>query len=261
MSENDTRAPEGAPAPDASEAQGLAEPSEPSPEVLRRRRFNRLLRRAVMASVVLTLVGVTFVVWSVTSGPRRTDAPANQVEWKIVELREVVAKNPKSARAHANLGVALLVNEQEDEARKEFNAALKIKKDDAVAITGLAEIDWRHGNHDKAIKSLTALSVRQPKNPDVWLQLGVWLQAEEQWQKAADAYEEVLKINAFDSSTLYRLGVCFEKLGKRELAIAKYQQSIRYVPDYEYSCAALERLGVKPAAAASGSAEATGGGK
>jgi tetratricopeptide (TPR) repeat protein len=94
-----------------------------------------LMPKTYAAAIILALVGM-FLVFS-CAGPRLTDQigfgvwAANHELWDeaIFRWQKVLAQNPNSAAAHNNLAVAYEKKGLWEEARKEYEAALKLAPD------------------------------------------------------------------------------------------------------------------------------------
>ena len=106
----------------------------------------------------------------------------------------VILADPLSARAHALLGSAILAGGDFHNSVEEFRTALSIQDDEALAITGLAMVDFYENRLDNALKGLRRAVSIDPSEPDFVFDLGQAAARNERYREAADAYEKFLSI-------------------------------------------------------------------
>jgi tetratricopeptide (TPR) repeat protein len=103
--------------------------------------------------------------------------------------------NPLSARAHALLGAAILAAGGFHESIEEFRTALSFNEDEALAINGLAMIDFYENRVDLALKGLRHAVELARNEPDYIFNLGQAAARSERYKEAADSYERFLQIS------------------------------------------------------------------
>ena len=106
----------------------------------------------------------------------------------------VIVADPLSARAHALLGSAILAAGGFRESMEEFRTALSLDEDEALAIAGLAMIDFYENRSGLAIRGLQRAAALAPDEPDYVFDLGQAASRTERYKEAADAYERFLAI-------------------------------------------------------------------
>jgi tetratricopeptide (TPR) repeat protein len=106
----------------------------------------------------------------------------------------VILANPLSARAHALLGSVILASGEFRESVEEFRTALSIQENEALAIAGLAMVDFYENRLDLAMKGLRRASAIDGDEPDYIFNLGQAAARSERYKEAADAYERFLAI-------------------------------------------------------------------
>ncbi len=110
------------------------------------------------------------------------------------QAARVIASDPLSARAHALLGTALLNSGDFRVSVEEFRTALSIKSDDAIAVAGLAMVDFHENRLQESLEGLRRASFIDPYEPDYLFSLGQVAARSERYKEAADAYERFLRI-------------------------------------------------------------------
>jgi tetratricopeptide (TPR) repeat protein len=104
----------------------------------------------------------------------------------------VVAIDPLSARAHSLLGSALLASGDFRLSVEEFRTALSLNSDEAMAIAGLAMVDYYENRTAKCVAGLHRAAFIDPYEPDYLFNLGQAAARIERYKEAADAYERFL---------------------------------------------------------------------
>ena len=106
----------------------------------------------------------------------------------------VLLSNPTSAKAHALLGQAILGSGDFRESVEEFRTALAIKDDEALAVAGLAMVDFYENRLQDCVHGLRRAVDLDPNEPDYVFSLGQAAARSEMFKEAADSYERFLAI-------------------------------------------------------------------
>jgi len=106
----------------------------------------------------------------------------------------VIAVDPLSARAHALLGAAILASGDFRLSIEEFRTALTLDADEAMAIAGLAMVDFYENRTAEALVKLRRAASIDADEPDYIFSLGQAAARSERYKEAADAYERFLII-------------------------------------------------------------------
>ena len=106
----------------------------------------------------------------------------------------VIAREPESARAHALLGAALLGSGDFRLSVEEFRTALTFKDDEAIAIGGLAMVDFYENRIAQSLAGLRRAAFIDSSEPDYIFNLGQVAARNERYKEAADAYETFLRV-------------------------------------------------------------------
>jgi len=106
----------------------------------------------------------------------------------------VILVDPLSARAHALLGSVILAAGDFRNSVEEFRTSLTLNQEEALAIAGLAMIDFYENRLDLALARLRRAAELEPDEPDYIFSLGQAAARSEKYREAADAYERFLAI-------------------------------------------------------------------
>jgi tetratricopeptide (TPR) repeat protein/predicted aspartyl protease len=106
----------------------------------------------------------------------------------------VIAADPLSARAHSLLGSAVLASGDFPLSIEEFRTALVLDENEAMAIAGLAMVDYYENRTDRCIAGLRRAAEIDTNEPDYLFYLGQAAARSERYREAANAYERFLVI-------------------------------------------------------------------
>lgn len=106
----------------------------------------------------------------------------------------VIALDPLSARAHALLGSAILASGDFRLSVEEFRTSLALNENEALAIAGLAMVDYYENRTASCINGLRRAASIDADEPDYVFSLGQAAARSERYREAADAYERFLVI-------------------------------------------------------------------
>jgi tetratricopeptide (TPR) repeat protein len=110
------------------------------------------------------------------------------------EAAAVIAVDPLSARAHAIAGSALLASGDFPHAVEAYRTSLSLKDDEALAIAGLAMIDYYENRLNSSLAGLRRAVFLDSREPDYIFSLAQAAARAERYKEAADAYERFLQV-------------------------------------------------------------------
>lgn len=205
----------------------------------------------------------------------------------------VIMLDPLSARGHALLGAAILAAGEFRLSVEEFRTSLALNENEALAVAGLAMVDYYENRLPLALPGLRRAASLDPEEPDFLFNLGQAAARSERYKEAADAYERFLVISPKTDTdrrarivglidflrylgrqgSLYvasgesRTSVSFEATDNRpvlQVRIDGQKQPMRFVLDTGSGMSVIsdetaKKLGIKPVARG-GLARAVGGG-
>ncbi|HSP63127.1 MAG TPA: aspartyl protease family protein [Pyrinomonadaceae bacterium] len=105
-----------------------------------------------------------------------------------------IASDPLSAQAHALLGSVVLATGDFRLSVEEFRTAITLKPDEAMAIAGLAMIDFYENRIAPCVNGLRRAISIDPDEPDYLFDLGQAAARSKHYKEAADAYQRFLTI-------------------------------------------------------------------
>ena len=127
-------------------------------------------------------------------GLSRTLLKLRRLQDAFDHAARVIAVDPLSARAHALLGAAVLASGDFRLSIEEFRTALSLNENEAIAIAGLAMVDYYENRVYPCIIGLRRATAIDPDEPDYVFNLGQAAARSERYKEAADAYERFLTV-------------------------------------------------------------------
>src|SRR5215510_12656906 len=106
----------------------------------------------------------------------------------------VLLLDPLSARAHALLGAAVLAAGDFKNSVEEFRTALSLNQNEALAVAGLAMVEFYENRLETAMPLLRRAASLDPDEHDYVFNLGQAAARSEKYKEAADSYERFLLI-------------------------------------------------------------------
>jgi tetratricopeptide (TPR) repeat protein len=203
-----------------------------------------LLRRRSTAVFLALAVGLGFL-----ATRRNEDYRTERSIWN-----DTVAKCPDNARAHSNLGRALLEAGQLPEAMAQCEPALQLNPHNPEAHYNLGFILQQMGRTQDAIGEYEQTLRLKPDHADAHYNLGVALEKVGREPEAVDHYEQALRSYPDYVEAHVNLGSALLRLGKVQEAVGQYEQALRINPDYAEAHGNLgaiyQRMGKLPEAVA-----------
>jgi serine/threonine-protein kinase len=153
-----------------------------------------------------------------------------QLDEAIAEYREAIRLKKDYPEAHSNLGSGLYEKGRLDEAEAEFREALRLKKDDAMAHTNLRNALRDKGQLDEAIAEYREAIRLKKDYPLAHKNLGAGLGAKGQLDEAIAEYREAIRLHKGFVQAHNNLGSALKAKGQLDEAIAEFREALRLKP-------------------------------
>lgn len=212
------------------------------------------LMRGLIRQRLLVAVGVLVLGAGALAGVQalRGDEPGfSGFDTAIVDLEERVRANPQDVEAR--LAVALAYGERGLNARaaEQFEEVLVLEQGNVIALVGLGKVRFELKQY-QAAEQVLKQAVESQATSERRLTLDQLQEAEHflskvyielrQYDAAAVAARDALKINGSDADTWRVLGDIEQKNGNYEAAEQAYMTAISFVPDYREVYTELDRV-------------------
>src|SRR5215467_2917273 len=139
---------------------------------------------------------------------------------------------PASAEAARfnSVGVAYMGQQRFAEAQKQFEAALKVRPDYALARLNLGIAFIAQQKSDQAREALLEATQKLPDDPYGWFNLGLVYKDTAEHAKAIEAFRRVTKIAPQEPDAFYFIGYLNTQLQRYDDAIAAYKTALEIFP-------------------------------
>ena len=159
-------------------------------------------------------------------------ARMGSTEQAIEHYRAALNMNPTYIVAHQNLGLALEEKGHIDKAIEHYLAALKVKPGYVKAHTSLGAAFDKQGRTGEAIQHYMKALEMSPDNAKAHNNLGVALARQGQIDEAMQHVSQALQINSEYADAHNNLGILLFRQGDTDGAINHFREALRINPDY-----------------------------
>jgi eukaryotic-like serine/threonine-protein kinase len=151
----------------------------------------------------------------------------------ITEYRDAVRLMPDEPSAHYDLGLALERTGKLDGAITAFRAALRLKHAVPGRHTSLGRVLAARGELAEAIAEYREAIRLDPVDFPVHLELGATLcDKKNDYEGAATEFRKAIRLKPNSAEAHHNLAIALGRLGKRDDAIGAMREAIRLKPDY-----------------------------
>ncbi len=153
-------------------------------------------------------------------------------DWRneITLFSRAVEVRPESARAHANLGAALLESHQHAPARVHLEEAVRLDPDDPLKRAQLGSLLINAGEVDRGMELLEGARSAGKINKTMLLNLGIGHLRRDEPDQAAATLEQALRLDPKDPALLESLASAERKRGRYDRAEALYREALAIEP-------------------------------
>jgi len=172
--------------------------------------------------------------------------PHSEVDPRMV-LQEALArhnieKNPGDFEAHYNLAAMLQGRGDLEGALTEYELALQIRPEDAVANNGMGSAFLASGKLDKAVVHLMAALKNRPGYFDAHYNLGNVFASQGNFNSAIDEVRAAVQVNPEDADAEANLGSALAQNGQLSEAKAHFERALRLNPNHELARENLDQV-------------------
>ena len=148
---------------------------------------------------------------------------------KLTKLQAAVNSSPNNAQAHYDLGQYFYTKKDYQKAAAELETVVRLTPNRVNPYHVLGDIYRDSGNVDKALaeyKAATDINGPIQERPAAFNKYGVALQAVGKFDEALQQFDQAAKLDKTFNEAFFHEGEVLETQGKKEAAIAAYQQAI-----------------------------------
>jgi type IV pilus biogenesis/stability protein PilW len=136
-----------------------------------------------------------------------------------------------SASEHLDTGLDYLEQEEPEQARAEFEEALRLDPGYALAHYNLGRVHYQQGELDLAEAAFKEAIENDPELAAAHTNLGVVYADQGRYAEAIAEYETAIELDPDDDMAHYNLAGSYYDQGQLDAALAEYQEAIRIDPE------------------------------
>lgn len=176
--------------------------------------------------------------------PRNFDPTAADPRMLLQEAlaRHSIANDPNDFESHYNLGAVLQSRGKLGEAIEQYNAALRIRPQDATVNNALGAAFMANGETGRAIPFLRTAEQLRPEYFDAHYNLGNALASAGDFQAAEDQFATAVRLKPDDADAHANLGSAYAELGQLTEAKAEFERALEINPSHALARENLEQL-------------------
>ncbi len=164
-----------------------------------------------------------------------------------MELQEALArhnveKNPADFEAHYNLAAMLQAKDKLDAAIREYELAVHLRPEDAVANNALGAALVGAGHPEQGVEYLRAALKARPDYFDAHYNLGLALAAQNDFEGASRQFRLALKLQPEDANVEANLGAALAEMGQFPQAKTHFERALQIDPNQAIAKENLDAL-------------------
>jgi tetratricopeptide (TPR) repeat protein len=155
----------------------------------------------------------------------------------LQDFADAIRADATLAKAFANRGAVYGAKQEFEKAIDDFTRALKLEPASAHAWADRAGMYRLTGQHDEAIRDYTEAIRIDPRFAEAILNRAIMLAGTSRCADAIVDFTRVIELSEPGTGTSLALidrGVCFEKLGRDDLAVKDYSAHLQFEPRSQY---------------------------
>ncbi len=134
------------------------------------------------------------------------------------QLQQVYEKAPQIPQVNYYMGRVSLETKNHEEARRRFEAELRINPDSYQAMTELAYLDYSQGDIEKCRQWLEKAAARNPDYPEMHFVYGLLYNRLGKYDLAIESLERVVRSNPRHITAQFQLSLAYRRIGNEAKA-------------------------------------------
>jgi len=164
--------------------------------------------------------------------PTTTPAPDRATEAgkdKVSQLEEAIRLDPRNVNAHYELGEAYMESGRYTDAAREFQFIISnLGRDESKAHNGLARAYQYLGQFDKAEREYRCAIELEPKEPNLYYNLGHLYYSTQRYAEAVEQFDKALNLDPPNRVEIYyNKGLAYYQQGNYTAAIRQYDEALK----------------------------------
>ncbi|MEK7104307.1 MAG: tetratricopeptide repeat protein, partial [Patescibacteria group bacterium] len=153
------------------------------------------------------------------------------LDWSVKSFESALALEPLNPVITTEIGKLKLVGNDKEGAKKYFEKAMSMKKDFVESGLQLALMDEAEGKTSDVLAKLEGLVKNAPFSTEARFQLARAYYNDNEFEKAALQAQQALILFPNHSNSLFLLGLTYEKMGEKALALQALEKVLELNPN------------------------------
>ncbi|HEY3375268.1 MAG TPA: tetratricopeptide repeat protein [Candidatus Aquicultor sp.] len=205
--------------------------------------FRKIL---VYVTIFLTVAIIAILAIMLKQVFSSQSVPQNPADQAYIVAKALTTKNPKDADGWFRLAKAEADMGRTGDAVSHFKKAIELKPAAPMLHYTLGLVLEDSGKEEEAIKEYqNELRVTEGKNELALYELGRIANKRKQFTQAVAYLQQALVRMAGGADAHYELGKAYVGLGKDDLAMKEFNETLRYIPDHTDAQIAIQQLQMK----------------
>lgn len=168
-------------------------------------------------------------------------------DWAVNAYEEALKLEPTNPFFPTQAGISILKEAGQDpklltEAQEKFEEAIELKSDYAPAHFQIAMVYGAQGEQTEMIEELEKTKAIAPFDVGLAFQLGLIYFQGQDYEKARNELERAVLLNSDYANALYFLGLTYDELGEKEMAIKTFEKILVANPGHSLVTVILKNL-------------------
>ena len=134
------------------------------------------------------------------------------------QLKQVYDKSPGMPQVNYYMGRVFLETKNHEEARRSFEAELKVVPDSYQSMSELAYLDYMQGENEKCLQWLKKAGALSPEYPEMHFVYGLLYNRQGKYDLAIENLESVVRYNPKHITAQFQLSVAYRRIGNETKA-------------------------------------------
>ncbi|MDO8524423.1 MAG: tetratricopeptide repeat protein [bacterium] len=164
------------------------------------------------------------------------------LDWSVKSFESALKLEPLNPVITTEIGKLKLTGGFKDAAKIYFEKAMNMKKDFVESGLQLAMMDEAEGKTSDVLSKLEGLVQSAPFSVEARFQLARAYYNDNEFEKAAQQAQQALIVFPNHSNSLFLLGLAFEKMGERDLALQTLEKVLELNPNNQQVIDQISRI-------------------
>ncbi|MGG1398795.1 tetratricopeptide repeat protein [Bacillus salipaludis] len=202
-------------------------------------KFNWWQTLLVLAMTLAVSISTGYVVTKKYLWPKYD---MNRLSQQLESAKKEVDGKPNDSKARVDLGYAYFLNEDYDDAIKQYKTALDLDKNNFDAYFNLGLVYKEEKRYDDALKMAQKATELSPRDYKGHLLKGMSFRKIKMYSDAIKALNEANQLMPGNTDIIFEIGQVAEDKGDKKMAEDVYKEALGYDPMYKPAIEGLKRV-------------------